>query len=185
MKKTLRKEDIQKLALGSLMFAGVIYGYFDILLSPLQKRQVNIATSVNALDPEIAKAKDQLKRAAGVETEAPKASANVAQVDALIPEGAPVAWFPVLISDFFKGAGFDKAVTRMNNEFVDKELPGYRRVTWGIDVPRVECLGFANAIAALENAEPLIEIQSMTIESMRDDPEGQHVSLTVNNIVKQ
>ena len=185
MKKNLQKEEIQKLVLGSLMFLGVIYGYFDTLLFPLQKRQVNTATSINALDPEIDKARSALKRATAVEADAPQARANVAQIDALIPEGAPVAWFPVLISEFFKQAGFDKTVTRMNNEFVEKDLPGYRRVSWGIDVPRVDCLGFANAVAGLENAEPLIEIQALTIESMRDDPEGQHVFLTVNSIVKQ
>ena len=183
--KKLRKEDTQKIVLGMLMCLGIVYGYFDILLFPLQKRQLNIATSVNALEPEIEKAKAQLKRSAGVEIEAPQAKQNIAQIDAMIPEGAPVAWFPVLIAEHFKKAGFDKAATRLNNEFVDKELPGYRRVSWGIDVPRVECLPFAAALAELENAEPLVEIQALNIESMREDPEAQHVLLTVNNIVKQ
>jgi len=42
----------------------------------------------------------------------------------------------------------------------------------------------AEACPQLENDEPLIEIQSLNIESMRDDPEGQHVLLTVQNIIK-
>jgi hypothetical protein len=37
----------------------------------------------------------------------------------------------------------------------------------------------------LENNEPLIEIQALTIETLREDPEAQRVLLTVNNIVKQ
>jgi hypothetical protein len=183
-KKDLTKEELQKLFLGTLLFFGLVYGYFDMLLNPLKKHQLHTATSIVALEPEIDKAKEQLKRAAGVESQAPLAQTNIAQIDAMIPEGAPVSWFPVLISDFFKKAGYDKAVTHMNQETLDKETPGYKRVSWSIDVPRVDCIGFAKAVAQLENEEPLIEIQSLSIESMRDDPEGQHVLLTVQNIVK-
>jgi hypothetical protein len=182
--KDLTKEELQKLFLGTLLFFGLVYGYFDLLLNPLSKRQLNTATSIVALEPEIEKSKEQLKRSAGVANEAPKAQASIAQIDAMIPEGAPVSWFPVLIADFFKKAGFDKAVTHMNTESIDKDTPGYRRVTWSIDVPRVDCNGFAKAVAQLENEQPLVEIQSLSIESMRDDPEGQHVLLTVQNIVK-
>lgn len=182
--KDLSKEELQKLFLGALLFFGLIYGYFDMLLNPLKKRQLHTATSIVALEPEIDKAKEQVKRAAGVESQAPKALTNIAQIDAMIPEGAPVSWFPVLVSDFFRKAGFDKAVTHMNQETVDKDTPGYRRVAWSIDVPRVDCIRFAQAVAELENDEPLIEIQALSIESMRDDPEGQHALLTVQNIVK-
>lgn len=166
------------------MFFGVIYGYFDMLLNPVRRWQLTTATSIIALDPEIDKAKEQLKRSASVVNDAPKVVNSIAQIDAMIPEGAPVSWFPVLIADFFKKAGFDKAVTHMNAETVDKDTPGYRRVTWSIDVPRVDCIGFAKAIAQLENEQPLIEIQALSLESMRDDPEGQHVLLTVQNIIK-
>jgi hypothetical protein len=182
--KDLSREELQKLLLGTLLFFGLVYGYFDMLLNPLHKRQANTATGIVALDPEIDKAKEQLKRSAGVQNEAPKAKASIEQIDAMIPEGAPVSWFPVLVADFFKKAGFDKAVTHMNNETTDKDTPGYKKVSWSIDVPRVDCNGFARAVAQLENEQPLVEIQSLSIESMRDDPEGQHVLLTVQNIVK-
>ena len=182
--RDLTREELQKLFLGALMFFGLIYGYLDMLLFPLQKRQLHTGTSLFALDPEIEKANAQIQRASGVESEAPKAKASIAQIDAMIPEGAPVSWFPVLIADFFKKAGYDKAVTRMNAESADKETPGYKRVSWSIDVPRVDCIGFAKAVAQLENDEPLVEIQSLSIESLRDDPEGQHALLTVQNIVK-
>ena len=182
--KDLTKEELQKLFLGALLFFGLIYGYFDMLLNPLKKRQLHTATSIVALDPEIEKAKEQLKRAATVESQAPKALTSIAQIDAMIPEGAPVSWFPVLVGDFLKKVGFDKAVTHMNQETMDKDTPGYRRVSWSIDVPRVDCIGFAKAVAQLENDEPFIEIQALSMESMRDDPEGQHALLTVQNIVK-
>ena len=183
--KELSKEEIQKLILGALLFFGLVYSFFDLLLNPCKARQLHTATSVNALEPEIAKAKELYRRSTEVESEAPKARAAIAQIDTLIPEGAPVAWFPVLIADFFKKAGFDKTVTRLNTEIADKDLPGYRRVSWGVDLPRVDCLGFANALAQLENQELLVEVQALTIETIREDPEAQHAFITVQNIVKQ
>jgi hypothetical protein len=181
----IRKEDIQKIVLGVLMALGVVYGYFAILLGPLKKQQTSTQTSLNALEPEIAKAKGDLERASQIEASAPKAAATMAQIDAMIPEGAPVAWFPTLVADFFKRQGVEKITTRMSSEVADKELTGYRRINWGVDVPKVECLRFASSLADLENQEPLLEIQGVTIEAVKDNPEAQHVLLTLNNIVKQ
>jgi len=165
------------------MGLGVVYGYFDILLNPLKKRQLNAAASITSLEPEIQKARNDIKKSISMESDAPKATALVAQVNAMIPEGAPVAWFPTLLTDFFKKQGVDKVTTRLNNEAADTKLPGYRRFNWGVDVPKAECLEFATALAGLENAEPLLEIQNLTIESLRDEPEVQRVLLTVNNII--
>jgi len=181
----LRKEDIQKIALGLLMALGVVYGYFSILLGPLKKQQASAQASLAALDPEIKKANADIQRAGQVQADAPKAANTMAQIDAMIPEGAPVAWFPTLVSDFFKKQGVEKITTRMSNEVAEKELTGYRRINWGVDVPRVDCLRFASSLAELENQEPLVEIQGLTIEVIKEDPEAQHVLLTLNNIVKQ
>jgi len=119
-----------------------------------------------------------------IQADAPKAAATMAQIDAMIPEGAPVAWFPTLVSDFFKKQGVEKITTRMSSEVAEKDLAGYRRINWGVDVPRVDCLAFAASLAELENQEPLLEIQGLTIETLKEDPEAQHVLLTLNNIVK-
>jgi hypothetical protein len=181
----LRKEDIQKIVLGVLMALGVIYGYFTILLGPLKKQQASAEKSLAALDPEIKKANADVQRSRQVQADAPKAATTMAEIDAMIPEGAPVAWFPTLVSDFFKKQGVEKITTRMTSEVAEKELTGYRRINWGVDVPRVDCLRFAASLAELENQEPLVEIQGLTIEVIKEDPEAQHVLLTLNNIVKQ
>jgi hypothetical protein len=180
-----RKEDIQKITLGLLMAVGVVYGYFTLLLGPLKKKQMSVSASIAALDPEIAKAKADLQRSKQIQVDAPKAATTMAQIDGMIPEGAPVAWFPTLISEFFKKQGVEKLTTRMSSEVAEKDLTGYRRINWGVDVPKVDCMRFAASLAELENQEPLIEIQGLTIEALREEPEAQHVLLTLNNIVKQ
>lgn len=179
------KEEIQKLVLGILLLFGLLYAYFDLLLGPLKNRQLATQKSVAALDPEIARAKAEVNRARGVEANVPIAQATVAQVNEMIPEGSPVAWFPPRVAEFFKARGLDRAATRMNTEATEEGLPGFRRLSWGIDLPSVNFIAFANAIAELENEEPLLQITSVKVDSDPEQVETQRALLTVTNIVKQ
>lgn len=181
----LSKEDIQKIVLGVLLGVGVVFGYFQWLLSPLQARHKTMSKNVSALSPAISRAKSLLARDADVRAQAPIAQATLVQINSMIPEGAPVAWFPTLVADFFKNQGIDKATTRMNSEGPHPSLPGYRRISWTVDLPKVECLNFGNAIASLENTHPLVSIDTIAIDSIREEPDAQHVVLTLSNIVKQ
>ncbi len=181
----LGKDEIQKLVLGGLLFVGMVYGYFDLLLFPLKKRQDAATKSTVALGPEILNAEAQIKKAAELEKSVPEKTLVLRQVDAMIPEGSPVAWFPTKVGDFFKRQGIEKATTKINSEAPEKDLPGFRRLAWGIDFPKVVYGEFGNAIAALENEEPLLEIRTMQIDASRDDAESQRSTITVNNLVKQ
>ncbi|MEQ1860120.1 MAG: hypothetical protein ABMA13_09305 [Chthoniobacteraceae bacterium] len=181
----LSKDQIQKIVLGVLAGLGVVYGYFTLLLFPLQASHNTTKKSIAALDPEIAKARAQLARDADVRQQAPLAQATLAQIDRMIPEGAPVAWFPTRIGEFFKTRGIDRATTRLNAEVAHPKLPGYRRITWGVEVPRAECLTLGTTIAALENEELLVSIESISIETQREEPDTQRVQLTLINMVKQ
>ena len=179
------KEEIQKLVLGSLMLVGLVYVYFNMLLGPLKQRQAGVRQNIVDLDPQIAAAHAQVKKTAAIEEAAPKAQETLAQVSAMIPDGSPVAWFPTRLGDFFKKQGVDRAATRMSTELADKSLPGYRRISWSVDLPRVDFIPFAAALAQLENEEPLVEIATMMIDTTREEVDSQHILMTVNNLVKQ
>jgi hypothetical protein len=181
----LGKEEIQKLGLGLLMLIGLIYCYVTLLLGPLRVRRENDRKSIAALTPQIEGAKEQIKRADAIAQSEAAARATVAQVDVMIPEGSPVAWFPPRVAEFFKARAIDKASTRLNNESAEKEMPGFRRLSWGIDLPKVDFISFAAALSQLENEEPLMEVLSLQIDTNREDNESQRALLTVNNIVKQ
>lgn len=180
----LGKEEIQKIVLGSLLFFGIVYSYFDLLMGPLKKGRVATLKNIESLAPEIAAAKAQIARTEAKEKSAPGAAVIVQQVSAMIPEGSPVAWFPTRIAEFFKRQGLDKAATRMNNEIPEKDLPGFRRIAWAVDLPKIDFVPFATALAALENEEPLVEISSVQIDASREDVQTQHALFTVSNIVK-
>ena len=181
----LGKEEIQKIVLGSLMLVGIVYVYFNMLLGPLVKKQALLRQSIVDLEPQISEAQAQLRKSAAVEASAPKAAHLLAQVSGMIPEGSPVAWFPTRLGDFFKKQGMDKASTRVSNETEDKSLPGFRRISWSVDLPRVDFLPFAAALAQLENEDPLLEIGTMIIDTTREEVDSQHVLMTLNNLVKQ
>ncbi len=181
----LGKEEIQKLVLGLLLFFGLLYSYFDLLLGPLSKHQESTKKSIAALGPEIANARAQVEKTRKLEANAEATQIIARQVDAMIPEGSPVAWLPPRIADFFKKQGIDKALTRMNGETPEKEIPGFRKLIWGVDLPKVEFVPFAQAVAALENEEPLFEISALQIDASREDVEAQHALITLNNLVKQ
>jgi len=181
----LGKDEIQKLVLGILLLFGLVYSYFDLLLGPLVKREETARQSVNALGPEIASAKAQIEKTQQALKNSPAATLPMRQVEAMIPEGSPVAWFPTRMAEFFKKQGLDKASTRMTAETIEKELPGFRKIAWGVDLPKVEFVPFGQAIAELENEEPLLEVSALQIDASRDDVETQHAFLTVNNLVKQ
>lgn len=181
----LAKEEVQKLVLGGLLVAGVVYSYFNLLLFPLKKAQRAAEKSTVALGPEIQNAKAQIKKTHDLELTVPEKTIVARQVDAMIPEGSPVAWFPTKVGDFFKRQGIEKATTKINSEVPEKDLAGFRRLSWGIDFPKVVYNQFGSAIAALENEEPLLEIRTMQIDASRDDAESQRSTITVQNLVKQ
>ncbi|MEA3208849.1 MAG: hypothetical protein QOE70_1906 [Chthoniobacter sp.] len=181
----LGKDELQKLVLGGLLLIGVVYSYFDLLLFPLLARQEAATKSTVALGPEIDNAQAQIKKTQDLEKRAPELTLVLTQVNAMIPEGSPVAWFPTRTADFFKRQGIEKVTTRLNSETVEKELPGFRRLAWGVDLPKVDFADFGSALCILENEELLLEVNSIQIDASRDDPQTQHALLTVRNFVKQ
>jgi len=179
------KDEIQKMVLGGLMLVGLLYCYFVLLLGPLGTSRAQKQTQITEVRGKIAEAKKQIKKAQDVENAAPQHNLTIKHITALIPEGSPVAWFPVRVTEVFKQYGLDKTVTRMATEVPEKELTGYKRISWGIELPKAEFIPVAQAVAGFENSELLTEISALQIETTLDDMGAQRVLLTVNNIVKQ
>ena len=180
----LTKDQIQKIVLGGMLFCGVIYSYFEFLLGPVNTGRERAITDTAALAPKIAAARAQIEKTKAIEAKAPASQLVLDQVKAMIPEGAPIAWVPTRLTEFLKREGVEKASARMTNELADKELKGFGKCAWSVEVPRVEFLTFAAALSALENAEPLMEVHTLEIEAGRDDVQFQRASFTLQNIVR-
>ena len=181
----LKKDQIQKLALGAMLFAGVTYSYFEFLLGPLSDGREKAKKDSAEIVPKIASARAQITKAKAVEDKAPASQRVLDQVQAMIPQGSPIAWVPTEITEFFKREGVEKASARMAGEPAEKELTGFGRYSWAVEVPLVEFITFGKALSAFENEEPLMEIQTVEIDAGRGDAQFQHVSITLQNIVRQ
>jgi len=180
----LSKDQIQKIVLGGMLFCGVIYSYSEFLLGPLSAGRDVAKKETEALTPKIAAARAQIAKTKAIEQKAPASQHLLEQVQAMIPQGSPIAWVPTEITELFKREGVEKSTARMAGELAEKELAGFGRYAWAVEVPSVEFITFGKALSALENDEPLMEIQTLEIEAGRSDAQFQRVSITLQNIVR-
>lgn len=181
----LGKEEIQKIFLSILLLIGLLYAYFTMLLDPLSKQEENAKKTVADLAPKIAAAKSLIKDVAQREKDAPKTNETLDQIKSMIPEGAPIAWFPPLITGFMKRQGIDKCTIHMGGDAAEKDLPGFKKMYWNLEMPHVDLPTLGIAIAALENQEPLLEVSNVQISASRDDVQYQSARVTLSTIVKQ
>jgi hypothetical protein len=182
---TLGKEEIQKIVLGALLLVGLVYCYFSMLLGPLVKGHAVKRQQIAELRAKVTEAKKQISRTKTLEASAPAHAVTLKQLTALIPEGAPVSWLPTRIAEFFKQYGVDKAATRLNSEAPEPDVPGFRMTTWGAEFPKADFGSLGRALADFENQQLLAEVATLQIEVLKEDPEAQHVTMTLNHLVKQ
>ena len=180
----LNKDQKQKIILGVMLMGGVIYATNDFLLAPLATERQRMKHEMEDAQPKVREMRGQLARTRDLATKGPASEKTVKQVDAMIPDGAPIAWFPPKVADFFKSRGIDRASAKMNNEGIDKDLTGYRRLVWAVDIPSVDYMPFGAAIAELENSQPLFEITGFELVATRERPDALRAGLTIQNIIK-
>jgi hypothetical protein len=183
MKLKLEQDQIKKIGLGSGVVAALLYGYFAFMLGPLQETERTAENGIAAVKPQISDAKKQIAMTATLEAKAPDALAFLNSLKAGIPDGAPIAWFPPKMADFFKHHGIDKCSTRLVSE-ESYPMPGFRKIVWSVDIPKVEFEPLGEALASLENDQPLLTVMDVAIDAIREDAQFQHVTLTVVTVVK-
>jgi hypothetical protein len=179
----LEQDQIKKIGLSLGVLVALLYGYYAFLLGPLEEGERKAAVGIASLEPQIADGKAQIAKTADLEKRAPAATAFLNNLKNTIPDGAPIAWFPPKMASFFKSRGIDKASTRLVSESADA-MPGFSRIVWSIDLPKVGFIPLGNAISALENDEPLLDILNVTIDAIREDAQYQHATLTLSTLVK-
>jgi hypothetical protein len=179
----LEQEQIKRLALAVLLLVALLYGYFTYLLGPVQQSAKNASNGIDAIIPQISNAKAQITKTADLEKQAPQAVELLNNLKNTIPDGAPIAWFPPKMTDFFHSHGIDKCIIRMVSEGGDA-MPGFKKMVWTVDMPKVEFVPLGMAISSLENDEPLTTITDVTIDATREDAQYQHATLTITTLVK-
>ncbi|MBS0656911.1 MAG: hypothetical protein JSR82_01530 [Verrucomicrobia bacterium] len=187
-KITLNKDQQQKIFLSFLLLCFVIYGYFEFLLKPLQVSVGRAKTESASLEKKIAEANVRLRGLGDLKTKAAAASGLIAQAQAFIPDGAPVAWYPPRVKGFFTRQGFPKdsvsVVNKGNDSSGDREFDKKFVISnWQMQIPNADFFTLAIALTGLENEEVMTEITSLTI-AMRENPELVSCTFEVHSILK-
>ncbi|HEY3662980.1 MAG TPA: hypothetical protein VGL24_07495 [Chthoniobacterales bacterium] len=177
--KKFNKDQIQKIILSVLGFIGLIYCYFTFFLGPLDKSRATMSASIAEVQAKTASSKTEMKKTANLELQAKEATGRYEALKATTADGAPIAWFPPKMRTFFGEQGIDKVTARLESsaEFKQPELSDWVKDTWAIELPQSEYAALGNAIAQLENSEPLLAINHLVIHAVPEEPQYQQVSL--------
>lgn len=180
MKKIkLNKDQLQKVILSTLGFIGLLYVYFSFFLGPLNRSRDSMVVTISDLQSKVAESKNQILKANNLERQASAATARFAALQALCPEGAPIAWFPPRIKAFFGKKQIDKAGANLESSeaYKEPELAAWQKYKWEITLPKTDYAGLGKAVADLENSEPLLSIVRLKIHATPDDPRNQIVDI--------
>ena len=183
----MNKEQTKKLMLGGLGLIALLYVYFSFFLGPLNKSRNSVQVKIKDLQTKVATSKAEISKATKLEETAHASTVRYDALRALSPDGAPIAWFPPRMKTFFAGQQIDKVTTRLegNTAFKEKELDGWSRYLWIVDLPQADFESLGSAIAQLENTNPLLAIKKMRIHAATEDPEMQKVVFTAATIINK
>jgi hypothetical protein len=178
----LSKDQIQKLLLSTMGFVVLLYVYFSFFLGPLNRSRDTMVGQIAQLQRKLASSKSELSKTSNLERQADASTKRFAALKALSPEGAPIAWFPPRVKTFFANQQIDKATARLESSVAYKEtdLANWMRYNWLLELPQADFSTVGKAVAALENAEPLLSITRISIKAMPEDTQFQQVTLTAS-----
>jgi hypothetical protein len=178
----LTKDQIQKVFLTGLGLVGLVYVYFSFFLGPLTKSRATAEAGIAELQEKLSSSKMELAKTKNLEQQAASATERFKAYQELSPEGAPIAWFPPRMKQFFLNQQIEKSTARLetSNPYKQPELDDWVRYTWGIDLPQTDFTTTGRAIAELENSEPLITLTRVSMKALADDPQFQQVNLVAN-----
>ncbi len=179
------KDQWQKIILSGLMMIGLIYCYFTFLITPLGKADANNLVAIDALDAKLADARSHALRSRNIQEQARSAEETLAQVNDMIPDGEPIAWFPPKMHDFLERQNLKNATIHPAGGAASEAGMGdLKSEKWVVEVPESGFAQLGIALAGLENEEKLLQITNLQITTQLDNPEKQHVTINLVTLEK-
>ena len=183
----LSKDEIKKLALSAMGFVFLLYVYFTFFLGPLQNSRNSTLAQINEIQKKIDGSKGEMAKASNLEKQAKESTARFAALKSLIPDGAPIAWFPPRMKTFFANQQIDKAAARLesNTTFKQPELSAWTKYNWLIELPQADFAALGKSIADLENAEPLLSVTKLNIHLLPSEHQFQQVGIAATTVIEK
>jgi hypothetical protein len=183
----LSKDQIQKVFLSLIGFCLLVFVYFTFFLGPLTRSRTVMEQRMADLQGKLGSSKTELRRVTSLERTAGAATSRYKVMQGYTPDGAPIAWFPPRIKSFFADERIDKAAAHLGSNVDPKEpeLSGWSKYSWLISLPEADYAALGKAIADLENSEPLLWIERLTIHAQPEQLQYQQVDLVADHIIKK
>jgi len=183
----LNKDQAKKVFLSTMGFVFLLYVYFTFFLGPLNKSRHDTQAKIADRQHKLDTSKSEMQKAVNLERQAKDATARFTALKALSPEGAPIAWFPPRMKSFFADQRIDKAVARLesNAGFKEPELSDWVKYNWVIELPQADYTTLGRAIAELENTEPLLCINKLSIHLVPDQAQFQQIAIAATTVIQK
>jgi hypothetical protein len=183
----LNKDQAKKVFLSTMGFVFLLYVYFTFFLGPLNKSRREAQAMIADRQHKMDTSKSEMQRAVNLERQAKDATARFTALKGLSPEGAPIAWFPPRMKSFFADQGIDKAAARLesNADFKESELSNWMKYNWVIEVPQAEYATIGGAVAQLENTEPLLCVNKLSIHLVPDQAQFQQIAIAATTVIQR
>jgi hypothetical protein len=184
---SLNKDQIKKVILSGFGFVFLLYVYFTFFLGPLNKSRQAAQAAIADVQHKIDTSKGETAKTASLERQAKDLTGHYAALKALNLEGAPIAWFPPRIKSFFADQKIDKVMARLEatTNFKEADLSGWTKYDWLIDLPQTDYASLGQAIASLENREPLLCIKKLNIHLTAQEPQFQQVTIAATTAIEK
>lgn len=182
----LNKDQIHKISLSGILFAILIYGYFQFLLGPLAVKDTANIKQLADLENKLAEGKRQVRLGTNALETSATAEATLRQIQDMIPKEAAIAWFPPKVTGFFEKRALPKVSVKLQGTSPLREpgLEEFKYYTWNVTFPPANFNTTIAALHQLENEDPLLAITTLTVQASPDEPENQRVTAIFQTLLK-
>ncbi len=180
------KDQIQKMVLSGIMFAILLYGYFQFLLGPLNSQEAASTKAIPELQTKLDDAKKQIKLGKNAVDRSTTSVATMQTIEGMIPKEAAIAWFPPLVNQFFAKRGVPKVTLQLRTtEAVPGEgLERFKYFMWDVSFPPSSFVTVMTALSEFENEMPLLSVRSIKVDASPGTPEDQRIVCEFRTLLK-
>lgn len=155
-----------------------------LVLSPIQSKRTAAKAELSSLTDQLTTAVQQVKAAERDATVRGVIQASLAVLEQGQQAGAPIAWLPAQLERYFTAHAVTVGKIKLINEVQGPTTSEWKTILWTVEVPSASYEELGQAVAALENEWPTIEVTGLDVLSALGDNTRISATLTLTLLVK-
>jgi hypothetical protein len=183
----LSEEQMKRVFMGVLVLAGLVGLAWYLLLAPQKQDMTSERGKINTLKDQIREAEAAIKQAEAIATETNAANAEFESIIEDVPRGAPIAWVPPRINNYWRRQEFPDVTTEPSGiaSINNPALAGFEKRVWQVTINDAPFVDFGIALSEFENKEILMQLTSLNVSASAEQPETQNITFTLQQILPE